>query len=246
MSSLSLKTLLAAFVGPSLVAAHGHVKNIVVNGLSYQAFGPSIFPYMQNPPKVAGLTAVNTDNGFVGPESFVAGDIICHKSATNAGGHAVVAAGDKVFIQWDAWPESHKGPVIDHLANCGAAGCETVDKTALQFFKIDEVGLRDGTTAPGTWGSDQLIKNNNSWLVEIPPTIAPGFYVLRHEIIALHSARQANGAQNYPQCFNLQVTGGRGAAPASVKGTALYTATNPSIPVNIYTPLAAIRSPARP
>ncbi|KAK0709652.1 glycosyl hydrolase family 61-domain-containing protein [Lasiosphaeria miniovina] len=243
MSSLSLKTLLAAFVGPSLVAAHGHVKNIVVNGLSYQAFDPSTFPYMQNPPKVAGWTAANTDNGFVGPESFAAGDIICHKSATNAGGHAVVAAGDKVFIQWDTWPESHKGPVIDYLANCGVAGCETVDKTALQFFKIDEVGLVDGTTAPGTWGSDQLIKNNNSWLVEIPPTIAPGFYVLRHEIIALHSAGQANGAQNYPQCFNLQVTGGGSVAPAGVKGMALYTATDPGILVNIYTPLASYKIP---
>ncbi|KAK3381503.1 glycosyl hydrolase family 61-domain-containing protein [Podospora didyma] len=243
MPSLAIKAVLAAVAGAASVSAHGHVRNIVINGLSYQGFDINTFPYMQNPPKVAGWTATNTDNGFVGPESFAAADIICHKSATNAGGHAVVAAGDKVFIQWDTWPESHKGPVIDYLANCGAAGCETADKTSLQFFKIDEVGLIDGSKAPGTWGSDQLIANNNSWLVEIPPTIAPGFYVLRHEIIALHSAGQANGAQNYPQCFNLQVTGGGSASPAGVKGQSLYTANDAGILVNIYQALTSYKVP---
>jgi cellulase len=33
-------------------------------------------------------------------------------------------------------------------------------------------------------------------------------YVLRHEIIALHGASAVDGAQNYPQCVNLNVTGG--------------------------------------
>jgi hypothetical protein len=235
MPSITSKTLLSALAGAASVAAHGHVKNIVINGLSYQSFDPSSFPYMQNPPKVVGWTASNTDNGFVAPDAFSSPDIICHKSATNAGGHAVVAAGDSVFIQWDTWPESHHGPVIDYLANCGSAGCESVDKTTLEFFKIDEVGLVDGTSAPGVWGSDQLIANNNSWLVQIPSNIAPGNYVLRHEIIALHSGGQANGAQNYPQCFNLQITGSGTATPAGVKGTALYTATDKGILANIYT-----------
>jgi endoglucanase len=94
----------------------------------------------------------------------------------------VVAAGDKVFLQWTDWPETHHGPVIDYLANCGPAGCETVDKTSLEFFKIDGVGLVDDTTVPGTWGDDQLIAQGSSWMVEIPPTIAPGYYVLRHEL----------------------------------------------------------------
>ncbi|KAK4232939.1 glycoside hydrolase [Achaetomium macrosporum] len=235
MPSITSTTLLSALAGAVSVAAHGHVRNIVINGVSYQGYDPTSMPYMQNPPKVVGWTASNTDNGFVAPDAFGSGDIICHKSATNAGGHAVVAAGDKVFIQWDTWPESHHGPVIDYLANCGDAGCESVDKTTLEFFKIDEVGLVDGTSAPGVWGSDQLIANNNSWLVEIPSNIKPGFYVLRHEIIALHSAGQANGAQNYPQCFNLQVTGSGTATPAGVLGTKLYTATDPGILANIYT-----------
>ncbi|KAK4042365.1 putative glycoside hydrolase [Parachaetomium inaequale] len=235
MPSYTSKTLLSALAGAASVAAHGHVTNIVINGVSYQNYDPTSFPYMQSPPTVVGWTAGNTDNGFVAPDAFTSGDIICHKSATNAGGHAVVAAGDKVFIQWDTWPESHHGPVIDYLANCGDAGCETVDKTALEFFKIDEVGLVDGTSAPGVWGSDQLIANGNAWMVQIPSNIAPGNYVLRHEIIALHSGGQANGAQNYPQCFNLQVTGSGTEKPAGVLGTKLYSPTDAGILANIYT-----------
>lgn len=243
MPSFSSKTLLSTLAGAATVAAHGHVTNIVINGVSYQNFDPTSFPYMQNPPTVVGWTAGNTDNGFVAPSEFANGDIICHKSATNAGGHAVVAAGDKITIQWDTWPESHHGPVIDYLANCGTAGCETVDKTSLEFFKIDEVGLVDGSNAPGVWGSDQLIANNNAWMVQIPENIAPGFYVLRHEIIALHSGNQANGAQNYPQCFNLQVTGSGTDTPSGVKGTSLYTPTDEGILFNIYQSLSSYPIP---
>lgn len=129
------------------------------------------------------------------------------------------------------------GQVISYLANCGSS-CETVDKTTLEFFKIDGVGLVDDSNPPGVWGDDQLIADNNSWLVEIPPTIAPGYYVLRHELIALHGAGSPNGAQNYPQCFNLQITGSGTAKPSGVKGTKLYTPTDPGILVNIYNPLS--------
>jgi endoglucanase len=100
-----------------------------------------------------------------------------------------VAAGDKVFLQWTDWPDSHHGPVIDYLANCGSSGCETVDKASLEFVKIDGVGLVDDATVPGTWGTDQLIAQGSSWMVEIPPTIAPGYYVLRHELYVYHPCR---------------------------------------------------------
>ena len=126
---------------------------------------------------------------------------------------------------------------IDYLANCGG-NCKTVDKTTLEFFKIDGVGLIDDATVPGTWASDQLIANNNSWTVTIPSDIAPGNYVLRHEIIALHSAGTVDGAQNYPQCLNIEVTGSGTATPSGVLGTALYTETDPGIEINIYQSLS--------
>lgn len=54
-------------------------------------------------------------------------------------------------------------------------------------------------------------------------------------IIALHSAGSADGAQNYPQCINLEVTGGGPDVPAGTLGESLYTETDPGILVNIYT-----------
>ncbi|KAI0465927.1 glycosyl hydrolase family 61-domain-containing protein [Xylaria cf. heliscus] len=233
MQSFRSSLLLAALASAAGVAAHGHVSNLVINGVSYQTYDPTVFPYMSDPPTVVGWTASDTDNGFVEPNSFASGDIVCHKAATPAGGYAQVAAGDSISIQWDTWPESHKGPMIDYLAACNGP-CDSVDKLALEFFKIDEAGILDSSSAPGTWASDVLIENNNTWLVQIPKNLKPGNYVLRHETIALHSAGQANGAQNYPQCFNLEVTGSGTEVPTGVKATELYTPTDPGIEVNIY------------
>lgn len=131
------------------------------------------------------------------------------------------------------WPDSHKGPVLDYLAPCNG-NCESVDKTTLQFFKIDSLGYLNGSD-PGTWATDVLIADASTWLVQIPANIAPGNYVLRHEIIALHSAGNADGAQNYPQCFNLAITGTGTLSPSGTYGTALYQATDPGILYNLYT-----------
>ncbi|KAM7199419.1 Glycosyl hydrolase family 61 domain containing protein [Rhypophila sp. PSN 637] len=243
MHSITSKTLLAAVAGAASVAAHGHVTNIVINGVSYQNYDPFSHPYQQNPPTVVGFGTQATDNGFVEPAAFNSRDIICHRGSTNAGGHAVVAAGDNVFLQWDTWPESHHGPVIEYLAACGASGCEKADITSLDFFKISEAGLIDGSSAPGRWASDELISNGNGWMVKIPSNIKPGFYLLRHEIIALHSGNQPNGAQNYPQCINLEITGSGTATPSGVKGTALYTPNDAGILFNIYQPMSSYPVP---
>jgi hypothetical protein len=231
----SLKThVLACVLGyASTVVAHGHVESIVVAGVSYQGYLPNQFPYMKDPPTVIGWATKQTDEGFVEPNSFSGPDIICHKGATPGGTHAPIAAGQQVALKWNTWPDSHHGPVIDYLAPCPSSGCTGVDKTQLQFFKIDAVGLLSGSN-PGSWGSDTLIKNNDTWVVQIPNGIAPGYYVLRHEIIALHSAGQQNGAQAYPQCINLQITSGGDEKPSGTAGEQLYKPTDPGIMVNIY------------
>ncbi|KAJ4288246.1 glycoside hydrolase 61 [Collariella sp. IMI 366227] len=225
-------SLLASLAGATLVAAHGHVSHIIVNGVYYENYNPSTHWYQTNPPKVIGWRAEQIDNGFVEPNNFGTADIICHRQATPGGGHATVAAGDKISIVWDpVWPESHIGPVIDYLAACNG-DCETTSKESLQWFKIDGAGY-DATT--GLWAADALRANGNSWLVQIPATLKAGNYVLRHEIIALHGASSPNGAQAYPQCVNLRVTGSGSSLPAGVPGTSLYTATDPGILFNPWT-----------
>ncbi|KAK7943533.1 endo-1-4-beta-glucanase [Apiospora aurea] len=196
------------------------------------------------------LTAWSTtaeDQGYVNQTSYQSPDIICHRGGANGHGHAPVKAGGQIHVQWNGWPQNHRGPVLDYLADCGASGCETVDKTQLQFFKISQAGLvtpatkeKGGSRVPsfGYWASDQLIANNNSWVVEIPPRIKPGFYVLRTEIIALHNASYSDGAQNYPQCFNLEIQGaGETEVPAGTPGESLYRASDPGVQLNISTGL---------
>lgn len=217
----------------ALVAGHGYVSGAVVDGQYYGGYIVTSYAYTDNPPETIGWSTEATDLGFVDGSSYSDPDIICHKDAQPGAISAEVAADKEVELQWTEWPESHHGPVITYLANCNG-DCSKVDKTSLEFFKIDQKGLIDGSEAPGTWGTDNLISNNNSWTVTIPSDIAAGNYVLRHEIIALHSAGNKDGAQNYPQCLNLKVTGGGNASPQGALGEKLYRDTDPGILVNIY------------
>lgn len=79
-----------------------------------------------------------------------------------------------------------------------------------------------------------MIANNNTWSVKIPSSIKAGNYVLRHETIALHRAQGVGGAQLYPQCVNLMITGAGSDTPDGVLGTELYKSTDPGIEFNIY------------
>ncbi|KAK1976522.1 family 61 glycosyl hydrolase [Colletotrichum cereale] len=218
--------LLAGLVG--LALGHSRVTNFAVDGASYEGFNPR-----STTPKVLAAWATSVENdGWVGIESYGKPDIVCHINATNARAHAPVAAGDTIGFQWQGWPESHHGPVLTYLAYCGEEGgsCEAADKTRLNFFAIDKVGLVDPdanatsfAAAWGTWASDILIRNNATWTVQIPPRVAPGHYVLRHEIIALHYAKDpGQGAQHYPQCINIEVVSGGNDKPLGVLGTDLY------------------------
>ncbi|TEY64673.1 hypothetical protein BOTCAL_0144g00090 [Botryotinia calthae] len=225
--SFSKLTAFASMV--AAVSAHGYVSD------SYQGWLVSN-AYQTPQPESIGWADQNLDLGFTAPSAYATGDIICAKEATNAALSAKIAAGDTIDFQWTVWPESHHGPVITYLANCNG-DCATVDKTTLKFFKIDEGGLIDDATVPGTWASDKMIANNNTWTATIPSDLAAGNYVVRHEIIALHSAGSEDGAQNYPQCINLEISGSGTLAPEGTLGEALYTPTDPGILVNIYAAL---------
>ncbi|KAI0407144.1 glycosyl hydrolase family 61-domain-containing protein [Xylaria palmicola] len=228
--------LLALVYGSSLGAAHSFVSNINIDRLMYDGFRPAI-PHPN--PLAVGWSTTAFDQGYVNQTGFTTEEIICHRGSRNANAHALVSAGDHIHVQWNGWPMSHKGPVIDYLASCGEnRPCERVDKNNLRFFKISEIGLLDGanvTKGPGgLWATDLLIANNNSWIVEIPPQIKPGFYVLRTEIISLHNASNAIGAQNYPQCLNLRVEGNGTLLPSGTPGKELYDPEEPSVHLDIY------------
>lgn len=189
-----------------------------------------------------GWTTTATDLGFVAPDAYQTADIICHRGGTPGALTAPATAGSTVEFQWSPWPDTHHGPVLTYMANCNG-DCSTVDKTSLEFFKIDQGGLIDDSTPPGVWATDNLIANNNSYTVTIPSSIANGNYVIRHEIIALHSAMNEDGAQNYPQCINVAVSGGGGANPSAESAENFYNEDDPGIYIDIYEPISSYTIP---
>ena len=49
--------------------------------------------------------------------------------------------------------------------------------------------------------------------VTLPPSLAPGNYIIRFEIISLHFATVEGGAEFYPSCTQLQVGGSQKGLP---------------------------------
>jgi cellulase len=137
------------------------------------------------------------------------------------------------MIEQDTWPVSHAGPIIDYLAPV-SGDFSSASASSLSFSKIAAGAWKSGSN-PGKWVTDDLIANKFSWDVTIPSNLAPGNYVLRHEIIALHAAGQVNGAQAYPQCINLKVEGsGTQKLSGGVPATSFYKATDPGIVFSLY------------
>ena len=146
---------LAAIVALPTVSAHGYVSGVVSGGVWYAGTSPQWF-YETTKPQQAGWFALDQDLGFVSPDAYTDPDIICHKNATPGTTYIPATAGDSIDLQWTTWPSSHHGPVLTYLAR-GSGECTTVDKTTLNFFKINATGLIDDTTVPGDWATDKLI-----------------------------------------------------------------------------------------
>jgi hypothetical protein len=200
---------------------------------------------MDNPPDVIGWSTTATDLGFVPPSNYQTADIICHEDGQPGALTAAVPAGSDVQLQWTSWPSSHHGPIVTYLAPCNG-DCANVDKSTLEFFKIAETGLIDNSNPPGFWAADRLRENSGTWTVNVPGDIASGNYVLRNEIIALHSAGNEGGAQNYPQCINVEVTGGGSASPQGTPAVDMYESTDPGILISIYNKITNYVIPGPP
>ncbi|KAI1116712.1 lytic polysaccharide monooxygenase [Nemania sp. NC0429] len=228
--------VLLAAGGIGSVSAHGYIDKWTISNQTYGGYNPTIAPWVPDQGTIT-WPAWNTDTGPVYGDKVNTSDIICSINATNAKIYAApVEAGTALTLHWTVWPDSHHGPILTYLAACDG-DCATADKEALRWFKIEERGqiaLGPGGGTTGLWAADDLIEAGGDWTVKIPASIRAGNYVLRHEIIALHSAYDVGGAQFYPQCANIRVTGGGDVAPEGVLGTELYEADEPGVHYNIY------------
>jgi len=151
-----------------------------------------------------------------------------------------VAAGSTVQATWrhtltsgsdDVIDASHKGPVIAYMKKVGDATTDV--GYGAGWFKVSQAGLTNA--ASQNWAVTDLINNKGIQNIPIPSCIASGQYLLRAEIIALHAASSAGGAQFYMECAQINVTGGSGAkSPATVSLPGAYKSSDPGITINIY------------
>lgn len=209
----------ALVVGLSLVcgvSAHGYPQSMSINGQSYEGFLPFTDNYAGSNTKI---TRRIPDDGPV--LDFTSGDMTCNVGAQDAQWRtnhtAPVDAGSDMSLTWVRWPDDHKGPVTVWMADCGG-DCTDFDGTGSVWFKIDELGLVSGTTDTGTWASDLMIKNNITWTVTIPAPLKPGNYIVRQEMLALHSA---HAPQFYPSCAQVVVSGSGSSSPSSTEMVAI-------------------------
>jgi lytic cellulose monooxygenase (C1-hydroxylating) len=221
---------------------------------SFPGFNVTDAKFKPQPPSIA-WTNEAFDSGYIFPDAYVSNSFICHLNATPASESATVAAGYSIDLQWSGWFHNHQGPIINYLAKWDG-DCATANKTALKFFKIQGAGFLNSTT-PALLATDEMIHNrtvmddrkavklatedmmgnNLTTSVTIPASIAPGNYVLPHELFDLRFGRDPNGAQHYSQCFNFKVTGSGSETPPGIPACEFYMMTDPGIVFDIWTPM---------
>ncbi|KAF2033209.1 hypothetical protein EK21DRAFT_98487 [Setomelanomma holmii] len=105
----------------------------------------------------------------------------------------------------------------------------TFDAYTASWFKIGQKGLEEETIETGMWFQKSFSGWDGSptlWSETVPKGLKAGKYLVRHEIISLHSA---NKPQFYPECAQVDVGGdGRGGG-----GIAEY---GPESNIDIYDP----------
>lgn len=158
---------------------------------------------------------------------------------TSATESATAEPGDSVSATWGQWTHS-QGPILVWMFKCAGA-FSACDGSGAGWFKIDEAGFHgDGvkvfldTETPSGWDIAKLVGGNKSWNSTFPIGLAPGNYLLRHELIALH---QANAPQFYAECAQVVIGGSGTAEPgasykAAIPGYCSNNDPNIKVPIN--------------
>jgi hypothetical protein len=192
------------------VAAHGYINTFTLDGVDYEGFS------RWNPSPDAHAISWSFTTPDEGPEMDMSSpDFVCRRGSEPSSNYGTIAAGGTASIFWtsddkvinpNGWSEGHRGPIITYIAPCDG-DCTDVDKASLRWTKIAESGVVSGpANTKGIWATDVMRENGGINSATIPKSIAPGKYVIRNEIIALHRAHLSE-PEFYMQCGNIEVTG---------------------------------------
>lgn len=229
--TLSLVCLLYVL---ALVNGHGYFSSITVDGTAYKE-GDCTRPH---PSSEYDYPISQKDR----PNGLQTNDMTCGwlpAAAKSANRKCPVQPGSAMAYQFhyemgmgasDTYiiAPDHRGPCIIYMAN-SETGSGPV------WFKIFEDGYNQNTKL---WCVDKLRAAKGRLNFTIPADLAPGNYLIRAEIIALHEGFELYGAQPYVGCAEVTVGGsfsGKPAASQIVSFPGAYTATDPGILFDIYT-----------
>ncbi|KAF7558549.1 hypothetical protein G7046_g5614 [Stylonectria norvegica] len=216
--------IVTALAMASCISAHSVMWGVSVNG---EDQGDGRNTYIRSPPNN------NPVKDLTSPE------IVCNvNGATAAPKFVKAAAGDTLTFEWyhntrsdDIIAESHHGPIITWIAQYTKG-----DATGPIWSKIAEDGY-DGSE----WAVDKLIQNKGKNDFTLPSSLAPGQYIIRQEIIALHESNArydqdpSRGAQFYPSCVQFEITGSGSTVPdQKFDFNTDYHYTDPGIFFNLY------------
>lgn len=127
---------------------------------------------------------------------------------TSAALSANIAAGSTITAVWSQWTHQ-QGPIMVWMFKCSGA-FTSCDGSGTGWFKIDQMGMTAPPLTGTSWGT-AVVEATLKWTSTIPATLAPGNYLVRHELLALH---QADTPQWYPECAQLTVTGSGTVTPS--------------------------------
>ncbi|KAF8965495.1 glycosyl hydrolase family 61-domain-containing protein [Flammula alnicola] len=224
------------------VSAHGFLRTVTING---KAFTGNI-PAGSTSPSI--IRQISTPDPNKGADNVA---LTCGPNATAASLVANANPGDSLTFSWKGedlsnWPHN-TGPMLTYMASCGSTTCDKFDASNAKWFKIQQDGKKSGDNS--VWAQADLMTGGVA-TATLPSNLAPGNYLLRHEIIALHLATSLGGAEFYPACTQITVGGSQTGAPQASELVSLpgaYSDNDPGIfDPNVFDPSAPYVFPGPP
>lgn len=220
------------------VYAHGFLGQVGIDGTFYAGNVPNNY---KGPSPIRLVDDIGPVKGASNT------DLICGLSAQNAEMVVPANPGSTVTFQWSGgagqnWPHN-TGPLMTYMASCGSTTCDKFNASGAKWFKIDQIGKKDAST----WYQADIMQGDGFDVV-LPQNLAPGGYLIRHEIIALHLATSVGGAEFYPSCTQVQIGGnGNGNPSPTVSFPGAYSDQDPGIyDPNVYDPGSNYTFPGGP
>ncbi|KAG4218069.1 hypothetical protein PC116_g33451, partial [Phytophthora cactorum] len=140
---------------------------------------------------------------------------------------------------------NHFGPVNVYLSQVPDSSSADGSTPWYKIF-ADSWSAKGAVGDGDNWGTNDLNACCGKMDIPIPADTPDGDYLLRAEVIALHTASSAGGAQFYVSCYQLSVSGGQtkaAALPAGVKLPGALKSSDPGIQVNIHAKLSNYVNP---